>query len=664
MGSDAPENISHGGTAGILNYSLMSSQSSYAGSTSRYDQLALEDGINIHDWLLRSRQTMTRMDGELSSEALYTYIQHTFEGSKKLMQAGQINISNTLFSGASIDGVQFIPESGLINNTGSGVTVTGIANSAQARVEVRQGGRVVYSTLVPAGPFALENVPVTSLTTALDVSVIETNGGETHYTIPADALRGHLAAPQEMAIAIGRTQDKGDDGRQPWLATLSDGWRLAPWLNLSAGGMAAQEYNALAAQADIVPFNNVTLSTALRLSRDAHGNNNGRSSNVNISYSATRNLSFSASATRYSGGYRELVDTLNDDFTQYSGQYSANASWSYPWAGSFSMGYSLSQSATGEKDSRYLTASWGKTFKWASVSVNWQRLLNPADDDSHRHNTNYGDMLYINVSIPFGSQRLSAYTHKNGDDTRNGLSVSGNIGRNNNYSLSTERDNRDGENSVNGTINSNLHYTQLGISAGVEGTDSRNSSLTLNGGIAAHHSGVTFSPYSIQDTFAVASVGDRVSGVEIDTPDGAVWTDYWGQAVIPSLPAYKNARIEMNTETLPKNIDVNNGISVLAVGHGSVSDVNFSVLNVRRAMINVTLRDGRPVPKNATLVDDKGNYVTTVVDDGLVYLNDADHIQGLQLIDDEGEPQCRLIYTLPDKPDDSQLYEHVKGICQ
>ena len=227
-----------------------------------------------------------------------------------------------------------------------------------------------------------------------------------------------------------------------------------------------------------------------------------------------------------------------------------------------------------------------------------------------------------------------------------------------------ERDTEESQNSFNGSVNSNLHYTQLGLSAGKDGTDNTNTSVTLNGGIVAHSNGVTFSPYAIQDTFGIASVNDHVSGVEIETPDGPVWTDHWGQAVVPSLPAYQPARVEMNTETLPKNIDVNNGISMAAAGHGAVSNISFSVLNVRRAMLNVTMSDGRPVPKNGTLVDGEGNYVTTVVDDGLVFLNDVDSIKSLILVNEDGQRQCEIHYHLAEKGHQNELYEQTKGVCQ
>ncbi|MDP1189067.1 fimbria/pilus outer membrane usher protein, partial [Klebsiella pneumoniae] len=60
----------------------------------------------------------------------------------------------------------------------------------------------------------------------------------------------------------------------------------------------------------------------------------------------------------------------------------------------------------------------------------------------------------------------------------------------------------------------------------------------LQGGVVAHATGITLSPYRIEDTFGVASVGD-IAGARITTPQGPVWTDPWGSAVIAGLPAYQ-----------------------------------------------------------------------------------------------------------------------------
>lgn len=93
--------------------------------------------------------------------------------------------------------------------------------------------------------------------------------------------------------------------------------------------------------------------------------------------------------------------------------------------------------------------------------------------------------------------------------------------------------------------------------------------------MAAHRHGVTFTPWAIRDTFAIASLDKPVSGVRIETSQGPVWTDFSGQAVIPSVSAWRDAAVEINTATLPKNMDIGNGLRMLKQGRGAVGKSAF-----------------------------------------------------------------------------------------
>ncbi|WP_150318216.1 fimbria/pilus outer membrane usher protein, partial [Enterobacter hormaechei] len=95
--------------------------------------------------------------------------------------------------------------------------------------------------------------------------------------------------------------------------------------------------------------------------------------------------------------------------------------------------------------------------------------------------------------------------------------------------------------------------------AGGDNDSNTNYSAALSGGIVAHSDGVTFSPYRVTDTYAIARLDKPVAGIEIGTPRGAVWTDKWGQAIIPALSPFRESTIEINTESLPGNLDVRNG---------------------------------------------------------------------------------------------------------
>lgn len=274
-------------------------------------------------------------------------------------------------------------------------------------------------------------------------------------------------------------------------------------------------------------------------------------------------------------------------------------------------------------------------------------------------------MLYVNLSIPLGgSQSISSYMRKQGDSTSYGIANSGAIGDNTNYYISADRDDDAHENSFNGNITSNLHYTQLGLGGGTGADNQRNYNATLSGGIAMHKDGVTFSPYTIRDTFAIAKLSEPKSGVEISTPQGTVWTDRWGQAVVPGLTEWRNSRLEVDANKLPQSMTLANGTKYVAAAHASVSEVTFKVLNSRRVMLRVKQADGTPLAKGVSIVDDKGNYVVTTVDDGHVFLTDADQLKALYAMDDNNKQLCQIHYTLSDTRDEDAFYEEVNGVCR
>lgn len=665
---DQAKNYSTGGTAGILNYSAFATENTSAGTRNENKQLMLEEGLNVDDWLLRSRQSLTEDNGRRSTDNLYAYLQHTLVDEQKIFQAGQINTGGTVFSGTAISGVQIAPEEALSAEGSSGVTVSGIARSAQARVEIRQAGRMVYSTLVPVGPFTLNDVPIIRSNAELDVTVTETDGSKNHFVIPADAVNSHqLQSPSGLSAAVGRYRSNGGDEDEPTLATLSDGWRVKPWLNIGSGVLSAQGYDSAALTLDTLPFKKMLLSTTFRASMDQEHGVNGRSTTLSASYMLSGKVTTDVSMTRYTSGYRELEDSLQDDFTQYEGQYSAGLHLSLDEFGSFSFRYSKNQGTDESEGSQFVDASWGKTFGHVNLNVSWQRSVNPAnaddDKDNEQPNDDNGDMLFVNLSVPLGGHHISAYSHTMHHATNTGLQTTGDISQSTGYSVAAERDMDDRENSFSGSINSNLHFARLGLSAGTDGPDGRNYGAALSGGIVAHQNGVTFSPWPVKDTFAIIDAGKDLAGTRINTPTGDVWTDHWGQAVVPSVNPYHKVRVELDSNTLPPDMDIENGYSELATGRGAVGHVQFNTLHVHRAMIHVRMANGKTLKKGSTVVDGEGNYAATAVDNNLLFIEDISAKPELILTDEDSAHVCRIDYTI--SPDaEKQTYENINGVCK
>ena len=641
------------GTAAVLNYSAMSSRNEYSGGSSTWSQAQLEGGVNVAGWLLRTNQLLSQSEGQFNSENSQTYLQRTFVNLRTTAQLGEVGMNNGLLQGTSLYGVSLSPESGL-DAQQSMVRVSGIANTSQARVEIRQQGTLVYSTLVPVGPFTLTDVALRNYTSDLSVTVVETDGTQHSYTIPASLYLQRLGNPAGLFLAFGQVSD--DYNKKPLVLSASGGWRLLPGSNINLGAILAWDFQAAGVGLNTAPSSSTLLSLKVNQSYDHENARQGQSYRLEASLTSAIGISVTASAGYYSPGYREFSEFIDRGFTAIKKHdYSVGLQWQTSKAGTFSASLYETKNRNQSGKTRYINAGWGSNLFSAYVSTNWQHQLSDT-------NGKKDDLFYFNVSFPLGKSNVNTYVRREGSSTRYGSTVMGNISNENGYSLGTEFDQKEKNQSVSAGLSSNLHYSQLMLNASLANDSQRSYSGSLQGGIVAHGEGVTFSPLPVRDTFGVVSLDQPIAGIKIDTPQGPVWTDARGYAVLPALNAWQNSRVELNTETLPKNMDVGNGTRFLSLGRGSVSKVQFAAVTQRRVLLEVTMQDGKKLPKNRAIMDTQGNYLTTSVDDGVVFLNNASARQGLVALDESGS--CRIQLTLPDQAQTDVFYETAKGVCQ
>jgi outer membrane usher protein FimD/PapC len=314
-------------------------------------------------------------------------------------------------------------------------------------------------------------------------------------------------------------------------------------------------------------------------------------------------------------------------------------------------GYSQTSYFTGSKSSR-LTASWNKQIKRASLSVNLEQDIggsSVAGKDTR---------VYAMVSFPLGKASARTYVNNSRRNTQVGAQISQTVNEYFNYNVSADTTTT-GQPNVSGNIGLLPRYTQAGLGYARNGASSMYSTQ-LQGGVIATRAGVTPSPLAIGDTFGMVSA-DGESGVRISTPQGNVWTDPWGHAAIPSLPAYRQSSVGVVTKSLARNVDVKNGVNVLNAGRGSVSVIKFGMVRVRRLLLTTTLADGTLLPSRTTIVDSDGNYVTTSVDGGALFLDD-EPASALRAMLPNGK-SCRLDFALPKESDAVVLYETAASTC-
>ncbi|BDB17851.1 putative outer membrane usher protein YhcD [Pseudomonas sp. CYM-20-01] len=647
-----------GGFAGLLNYDLTGLYNEYD-DNSRFGSANTEVGFNAGDWIVRSRQVRTWQDNYSRTTHLDAYAQRTFAAQQAVLQAGQISLYNPVLAGTQITGAQVLTETAL-QDQNQGATINGIANSP-AQVEVRQNGTLIHSTVVPAGPFSLTDVRRLNSRSDVEVTVKETSGEERRFTVPAAMLGLGLPAPG-YSVAAGRVRKIGnDDGAEPWV--VSAGWSgaLHPQVSVGAGALMAEDYRSAGLNLGWLPWQDSQLQGTLQAAQATRvQREHGIQTDLSWSQRLSESWSISTAASWRSLGYRDLEDstyrhpTREQQRTRYRDQQSATASWSHPQFGAFSAGVSRSSSYDGNSSSRAL-ASWGSSFGRVSVSASaeWQMGGRQQSDNS----------LYLNISLPLGeTRRARAWARNTGGEHRLGLGVSEQLNDQLSYRVGVERDSRDQEVESSLGVSALPYYSQLDFNYTRSNADNASYQGGARGGVVVHGDGVTFSPYPVRDTFAVMSVGE-MAGIKVNTPSGPVWTDWQGQAVVPQLTAYGRSAVEVQTRSLPRNADINNGLAVLSAGRGAVDSVQFGVVVTRRALLSVTNDHGAPLPRGAVVSTDSGEFVTLVQEGSQVFLPNVLE-QGALWIKAAGKPRCRLDFELPKKADPDLYFETAPAQCR
>ncbi|WP_338911293.1 fimbria/pilus outer membrane usher protein [Mycetohabitans rhizoxinica] len=642
-----PKQFDDGGVAGLLNYDAYLSEWRHPAGTSRNFNVRSEGGFNAYGWIVRSHQSLRESRRRRYVFHDRAYAQRTLPDMQKTLQMGQILVSNGVIGGIPLDGAQLIPDTALLRTRLHAPRVEGIASS-QASVVIRQAGRQIYSTLVPPGPFAIDDVELYSDMSDLTVTVIEEDGSRREFVVPVTSLgAGATVDAPGFSLALGNFN--GHTTTFPGAVLTGAGW-LGPATSAAAAAIVAHHYQAAGAALTVLPRRGPMLATRLLASRHSPASASGIRASIRMSSHLSRDFSASVSAGARSAGFRHLFDSRANSRRCSAMDYSVQLNYAAPY-GSVGLGYGQSFAA-GNTTGRYVNGA--VSMQVAGVSVGLVARCDSSRFSKARTST------YLSVSVPLGRTGARAHASLADSVLRSGMRMNHSLGSRTHYSGSFQRDHARGDTSVDVDVSHSNRFARM--SAGVlRSSRALSYSAALSGSLAVHRDGFGFSPYRIGDTFGVVSTSG-VPGVTILTRAGVVETDRTGHAILPSLPAYAASPVEIATRSLPRNADVENGYRAVQPARGSVQKVRFNVTTVRRALLEVSTEGGSTIQRGTPVLDDRGNMVATVLDDQQVFLPLAtpDKLLTVRLADGG---YCQLTYTLPDEPDPKRTFERVPAHC-
>lgn len=336
---------------------------------------------------------------------------------------------------------------------------------------------------------------------------------------------------------------------------------------------------------------------------------------------------FTLASYRYSSrGYYSFADAnhldnqdIQDDWRDsYNKRNRMQLSVNQPFGdGTFYLnGYQQNYWGTHKKE-RSVNA--GASYQFQHISYHMNLSWNDSQSGSNDRILSVGISIPLNDWLPGSWANYDISNTKGGATTQN-LGLNGTLldDRSLNYSLQQSHSKHPAANSSNLSATWRAPFSNLNAGYHSDSDRSQQLSYSVSGAVVAHPHGVTLSQ-PLGDQFAIINA-DGASGLQFQNQYG-IRTDWWGNAIIPSLSPYQENRIGLNTTALPDDVDSSDTAVTVIPSRNAAVEAHFSAHTGYRVLLTLVLPGGDPVPFGALALTTDKQSSGIVDDQGLLYLS-------------------------------------------
>ncbi|HFF5942067.1 MULTISPECIES: fimbria/pilus outer membrane usher protein [Stenotrophomonas] len=625
----APDRWDTGINAALINYSVNHNRFESGGRQSSHTGATIDAGLNLGAWRFRHSGYFSQdSNGNRNYSASRSFAEREIRALNAQLTVGESSTAGDLFDSVSYTGINLRTDPRMLPEVFGSYApmVRGLAQT-NARVTIRQAGRVVFETTVAPGPFEIDDLRNTAGSGDLEVEVTEADGRVETFVVPFASVPQLLRQGQQRtSLTVGQLRNDAIDAPAFVEATLRRG--VGSGFTAFGGATVADGYNAIilggALNTRLGAFSgDVTFSdTRLPSPMEGFGKRmQGQSYRLAYSRSFNTATSFTLAAYRYSTeGYLSFSDAarLRHDLANGNSGSSVTRQRSR---------IDLTVNQRLPKGSLYLNGSttdyWSENRRTTNFSLGYNGQLGRASYSISARRTlesslfNRGSQkqstgAYLSVSVPLGrapaAPRLSASasSDRNGGSYRAGVNGSFGDGMQGSYNLSY------GQAPGSTNIGANVAYAApvANLNASWSRSDtSQQLGLSASGGVVLHGDGVTFSQ-RLGDTVGLVHVPDG-PGAGVGSYRG-VKTNKRGYAVVPYLSAYRMNEIAVDPTGLPMDVELKSGSVTAVPTAGAVVKAVIPTASGRTALIEALDNQGQPLPFGLDVYDEAGQVVGVV----------------------------------------------------
>ncbi len=659
------------GVPGLLVDYNMTAQSSYQKNDGASNNISGNGtlGANAGAWRLRADwQGRVDQDREESSrrqrlEWSRYYAYRAIPELKARLVVGENYLYSDLFDSFRFTGAALNSDESQLppNLRGYAPEVVGVAKT-NARVIISQQGRVLYETLVAAGPFRIQDLN-DAVTGRLDVRVEEQDGSVHTFQfdtagVPYLTRPGHV----RYKVAMGRPSNLHYGADDDFFGTGEFSWGVSNGWSLYGGGMTDNNYRALSVGAgrDLLAFGALSLDVTHARANVWNETFSGKSYRLQYSkHFEEYDSQITFAGYRFSEkNYLSMSEYLDARHYGMNGELAGRDPYGELPREWRPIGDSKAlYTATINKQFRDLGATvyasynkqtyWGRpaTQRWNLAmsryfNVGTVKNMNLSLNMHRTQEYNYKDNgVSLTVSLPFGrtgtlSMDANRAKGNNGLTTR----YSDRIDERNSYQLSASNKAASGYLSHIGdqadidlaASKQEGGYSSLSVSA-------RGGATLTPYGAALHRTNSTGGTRLMVDTGGVPDVPIRGYGA-------TTRSNAFGKAVISDVGNYLRTAASVDLESLPSNVEATQSVTQLTLTEGAIGYRSLPVIAGEKAMAVLRLPDGSSPPFGATVKNAKQQDTGIVNDGGSVYLSGIQ--AGEQMIVSWGGTE-RCTLTLP-----------------
>ena len=578
-----------------------------------------ENGMNLGGFQFRNNGFLSWQDaGKPGYTSSASYIRHDIDSVRGTLTAGDFYTSGIFFSSLSLRGLSLTSNTGMFSaaERNYAPAIVGVAQS-NATVVVRQKGYVIATRKVTPGPFTLKDIPASASAGDMQVTVYEANGAQRTFYQPYNSI--DMLAPEGVIkyyLYAGKNRQQETDK-----STLVEGdaqYGLSNAFTLLGGAQYAENYANLAAGVGAnlrYPGAFYALLNGSRRAASAHQTAR-QGEKIKLGYTKylaqTQSYLLATLEHKLSTGYREFDDARSDAGgtcygnykNKYSLQFSQNTS-----VGNAVLNYTRQENWNGGA-SHALRGSLNINLSRYTLIASVGRQKN--DDGSHEK------IVSLTLSVPLNEEMNHYVTlnHSNSEGhSTDQIAASGSLleDRQLSYNLNATTTQRSDAQEVDASV---AYLSSHGLGSGTfrSSDQGQQFSLGMEGGVIAHHHGVTFSQ-RLGNSAALIHT-DNVQGLKVENNQN-VETDAAGNAIAPNLVPYHYNEEALFNESSNLDINVSSDVVTSAPRQGAIVEMNFAARYQQRQFVRVVDAQNRPLPFGTALYDSRGNNVGMVSENGI-----------------------------------------------